>query len=153
MFGTSSDSKISMYKQETTGLKLFPILAPKICLKYRSPKTKRLLIRQNFLRFIEEPIGTWNISSLKWVEKNSKKWSIGIFVKRLTTSKLISWWLKGLFIDSKFMKWELFFYMDVRNSAKQRRELFCKPFDQIGHNKATEGYNWLLMNLGVSNTT
>ena len=28
MFGTSWDQKITMHKQETTGLKLFPILDP-----------------------------------------------------------------------------------------------------------------------------
>ena len=33
------------------------------------------------------------------------------------------------------------FYMGTRDSAKQRRRLFCKPFAQIGHNRATVGYN------------
>ena len=33
--------KNSMYRQKTTGIKLF--LAPKICLKYRSPKKKKII--------------------------------------------------------------------------------------------------------------
>ena len=34
------------------------------------------------------------------------------------------------------------FYMGTQGSAKQRRELFCKPFAQMGYNRTTAGHNW-----------
>ena len=79
MFGTCWDWKKSIYKQETTGLKIFPILAPKICLKYPSPKTKKIYISHaklhqiykstnSYLKyFFYEMNGIFFI--VKWVEK------------------------------------------------------------------------------------
>ena len=50
---------------------------------------------------------------------------------------------KGLFCDDifmKFMKIKLFCVstFDTRDNAKQRREMFCKPFAQMRHNRANE---------------
>ena len=52
----------------------------------------------------------------------------------------------------------IFKTMGAQDSAKQRRELFCKPFAQIGRHRASAGYNLshghsLLMNLGNSIAT
>ena len=107
---------------------------------------KKILVRQNFVRFIKAPIGTWIISSVKWVEKNR-----GTFVKRLTTLKLVSRWLRGQFFDNIFMKSELFLFEKIAEERVAWHAICSNWTQQLSH--CIAGYNWshenfLLMNLG-----